>query len=290
MQVDSNKSFTVNGIAGGCSQRSEYGHILTFRRSQEWIERCCAMTSGNALNSYCRARPAIQAVQRRTTVCSSRRSSGFCAQAVHGVTCPESLGNGTAHTCALPVGVTAAFGSGWPTCWVAMRTWNTCSSIPPSSVPTSIQPAPKKSRQPGNRPLARRTDDQTACRRRRAGQSAACHSLGRTDRRHRPCFGIDRESAGPSRGGRQGLRRQSFCRQDRSIGCRSCDSAPVQSPHAARLRSASLPCSQFDRALLRTSQAFQTHRHALRQARQVLPVVHSSRMRFRLAGLIVNRP
>ena len=140
MQASADKSFTVNGIARGCSQRSECGHILTFRRSQEWIERCCAMTSGHALKSCCRARPAIQAVQRRTTVCSSRRSSGFCAQAAHGVTCPESLGNGTAHTCALPVGVTAAFGSGWPTCWVAMLTWNTCSSIPPSSAPTSIQP------------------------------------------------------------------------------------------------------------------------------------------------------
>jgi hypothetical protein len=56
-------------------------------------------------------------------------SSEFCVLAAHGVTCPESLENGTAHTCALPVGVTAAFGSGWPTCWVAMLTWNTCSDL-----------------------------------------------------------------------------------------------------------------------------------------------------------------
>jgi len=111
----------------------------------------------------------------------------------------------------------------------------------PLSVPTSILPAPKKSRQSGNRPLARRTDDQAACSRRRAGQSAARHPLGRTDRRYRPCLGIDREFAGSGRGGRQGLRRRPFRNQDQGHWCRGCDSAPIQSPHAARLRSASLP-------------------------------------------------
>ena len=41
---------------------------------------------------------------------------------------------------------------------VVMPTWNNCSSIRPSFVPTSIPLAPKKSGESGNRPLARRTD------------------------------------------------------------------------------------------------------------------------------------
>jgi len=38
------------------------------------------------------------------------------------------------------------------------------------------------------------------------------------------------------------------------------------------------------------NQAIQTHRHALRQTRQVLPLVRSPRLRFRLVGVIENRP
>jgi len=34
----------------------------------------------------------------------------------------------------------------------------------------------------------------------------------------------------------------------------------------------------------------QTHRHTLRQTRQVVPLLHSSCMRLRLVGLIENSP
>ena len=248
------------------------------------------MSSGRELKAFYQARPAIQDARRRTTVFSSRQSSGFCARAARGEIYRTSWATGIAHTFALPVGVTAACWSVWPKSWVATPTWNNCSSIPPSFVPTSILPAPKKSGQSGNRPLGRRTDDQAARCRRCAGQSVARHSLGRADRGYRLRLGTDREFADSSRGSRQGIRRRPFCDPYRSGWRRGRDSSPVQSTDTTRIRSASLPRSQFDRALLCTTQAFQAHRHALRQTRQVLPVVYSSRVCIRLVGLIVNTP
>lgn len=203
---------------------------------------------------------------------------------------PHEFGNWHSTTFALPVGATAASGSVWLTCWVAMPTWNNCSSTPPSFVPTNILLAPKKSGQSRHRPFARRTDNQAACGRRCAGQSVAGDPLGRADRRYRLRYGTDQTSAESGCGGRQGLRRRPFCGHHRGCGCRSCYSTPIQSPRTARVRPASLSRSQSGRAFLCTSQALQTHCHALRQTRQVLPVVHSSRVHFRLASLIVNSP
>lgn len=53
-------SFTVSAIARGCSQRSKYGHILTFRRGSGWFACGCGMTSLIALQRCCRANRAIR--------------------------------------------------------------------------------------------------------------------------------------------------------------------------------------------------------------------------------------
>ena len=144
MQVRLKNSFTVNDMARGCSQLLNYGHILTFGRSQGWIGRCCETTSGNALNTSCQARRVIRVARLGTIGGSSKPSSGSCAPAVPGVTCLPSLGTGTVRMCVFHVGVRRVSGSAWPLQCVMMPIWSTCSSTPPLFVPTSILSAPKK--------------------------------------------------------------------------------------------------------------------------------------------------
>jgi hypothetical protein len=141
---------------------------------------------------------------RMIGIYSSRQFFEFCAEAVHGVACPKSSRNGTAHPCTLPFGVTATFGSESPTCWVAMPAWNTCSLTPPLFTPTSVPMATKKSWQSENRPLARWPDNNTSSSHRRAEQFATCHSLGRENRQYRPCLCHEGVSTEASRGSRQG--------------------------------------------------------------------------------------
>ena len=74
------------------------------------------------------------------------------------------------------------------------------------------------------------------------------------------------------------------------LGAKKGYPSSFQSPESTRLRSASLPRSLSGRAILRPHQTLQTHRHPLRQAGQVLPVIYSSSVYFRLVGLIENRP
>lgn len=290
MQSGANKSFTVNDMAGGCSQRSEYGHILTFLQGSGWIERCYATTNGGESNNCCLTRQLTVALPPRTTDGSSRPCYGSCAQVARGETYRKNSAIGTGRMYASRVGVKRESGNRLPPPCVATQIWNNYSLTPPSFALTNIPLVPKKSGQSGNRPLARRTDHQTARCCRCIGQSVARHPLGRTDCRYRLCLGADRESAGANCRGRQGLRRRSFRDHDRGNWRRSSDSTPIQPAHPARIRPLSLPRSQFDRALLRPTQALQAHRHALRQTRQVVLVVHSSRVRIRLVDLIENRP
>lgn len=182
------------------------------------------------MNTSCLARQATLAVRQRTIGSLSRPCSGFCVLAARGEICRRNLDDGTALICASPAGVTVVSGSVWPAFWEAMPTWSTCSSTPPLIAPINIPLAPKKSGESGDRPLAWRTDHQTACGRRCAGQSASGDSLGRTNRRYRPCLGTDQGSARSGGRGRQGVRRRSLRGENRSHWRRSGDSAPIQSP------------------------------------------------------------
>lgn len=67
-------------------------------------------------------------------------------------------------------------------------------------------------------------------------------------------------------------------------------SAPIQSTDSSQLRSPSLSRPQSGRTILCSHQTLQTYRHPLRQAVHIYPVVHSSGVRLRQAGLIENRP
>jgi hypothetical protein len=140
----------------------------------------------------------------RTTDSLSKPCHGSCARAARGETYRKNLATGTGHMCASRAGARRGSGSTLPQPFVAMPTWSTCSSTQPSSVPTNTPLVPNKGGRSEDRPLARRTDHQTARCRRCIGQTAARHSLRRSDCRYRLCLGTDRESAGSRRGGRQG--------------------------------------------------------------------------------------
>lgn len=140
----------------------------------------------------------------------------------------------------------------------------------------------KKSRRSGHRPLAWWIDDQAACCGRCLGQSAAGHSLGGSDRGYRAGRGTDQGSACKIRRGRQRLRLGCLRRDHHCAGQPTGYPPAFPSADTPHVRSAHLQKSQSDRAFLQPHQAIQTHRHAIRQARQVLPVVRSSRLRFRL--------
>ncbi len=66
--------------------------------------------------------------------------------------------------------------------------------------------------------------------------------------------------------------------------------SPIQSTDSSQLRSPSLSRPQSGRTILCSHQTLQTYRHPLRQAIHIFPVVHSSGVRLRQAGLIDNRP
>jgi len=201
-----NNWFTVNDIAKGCSQCRKYGHILTFGQKSGWAERCCGMTNGNELSNYCLARRPIVALRPKTIGALSRRCSGSCAPGVRGAIFPQNWGIGTEPLCASRAGARKAFGNiSRQHCRVTL-TWSNCLLTRPSFVPTSIPQVPKKSRRSGNRSLARRADDQTACRGRFLGQSAAGDSFCGADLGYRTSRGADQGSVCRVHCGRQGIR------------------------------------------------------------------------------------
>lgn len=124
MERTSNKLFTVNGIARGCSQRSEYGHILTFRQGSGWIERCCATTSGSALNDYCPARQRTAVLPPKTTGASSRPCYGSCAPVARGEIFRKNLGIGIEHLFASRASARRVSGSVSRLRCVVMPTWS----------------------------------------------------------------------------------------------------------------------------------------------------------------------
>jgi len=252
--------------------------------------RCFGATNGHALNSYSPPRRMIPAVRRRTTDASSKRFSESCAPVAHVATCPQNWVIGTGHICAPRAGSKRVSGSAWQPHLKAMLTWSNCSSTRSSCAPTSIPPAPKKSGPTGNQSLARRTDHQAACRDGCLWQSHEGSSLGRTDRRHRAGRGVDSGSAGRIHRGRQGLR----------FGCIGGSHYPARQPcghpasfpqaHPTSVRPAYLQEPQPDRASIQPYQAIRTHCHPPRQNRQVLHVICSSGLRYRLARWIENAP
>ena len=262
MEVSLKKLFTVNDIAKGCSQRSESGYILAFRlssgmdrkmlRDDQW-ERIEQLLPGKATG--------------------------------RGVTAKD-----TGPSFASRAGARKGCGSGLPPHCVARPTWNICFSTRRSCAHTNTRPAPKKSGRPAHRPFAGWIDHQTACRSGFLGQSSTSHSHGRSDLRYRASGRTDQRSARRVHCGRQGLRLGCLCRNHQGARQPSCHSTSLQPTQPACLRSPYLQGPQSDRALLLSHQAIQTHRHALRQTRTVIPVLRSSRLRFRLVGVIENRP
>ena len=74
-----------------------------FWLESEWIERCCEMSSGNALNSFFQARRVTVGLRQGIIGGLSRPSSGSCVLAVRGATCLLSLDLGIGRMCASPV-------------------------------------------------------------------------------------------------------------------------------------------------------------------------------------------
>ena len=286
----SNKSFTINEMPRGCSQGANYGHILTFAQVSGWIGRCYEMISGNALSRCCQGRKVILAVPPGITDALLRRFSGLCARAVRGATYRKHWGIGTAPMFASRAGARRVSGNGLRRLCAAKPIWSICSSTQPSFVPTNIRRGPKKNRSAGNRPLAGRTDHQTAYRRGCLGQSAAGDSFRRSDGRHRTGGFTDQGSAGPIHRSRQGLRFGCLHRNDLGAGEPRGHPTTIQSSQPENVRPAHLQVPQPDRAFLLPYQAIQTYRHTLRQTCQLIPGVRSSGLRHRMADLIENRP
>ena len=153
--------------------------------------------------------------------------------------------SGTEPLCASRAGARKAFGNiSRQRCLVTL-TWSNCLLTRPSFVPTSIPLVPKKSRLPGNRSLARRADDQAACRGRCLGQSPARDSFGGADHGYRTGRGADQRSACRIHCGRQGVRLGRLRRNNLCTGCPAGHPAALQSAQPPFVRSAPLqsrPC------------------------------------------------
>jgi len=177
------------------------------------------MTSGSGLNTSCPARVAIGVLPRGTTDGSLTPSSGSCAPAVHGAICPASSGIGSGRMYASPVGASTGYSSALHKPGVVTLPWRICASIRPACAPTNPLPAPRKSRYAGNRPRARRTEQQTSGGGRCLGESPAGDALGRADCRYRLCRQGYRAFAGTGCHRGQRLRRRSLRGYDRSRRC-----------------------------------------------------------------------
>ena len=209
---------------------------------------------------------------------------------VRGAICLPSLGIGIGHSFASRAGARKACGNASRQACPVMLTWSICSLTRRSCAPTNTRPAPKKSRRTGNRAIARRTDDQVACSSRFLWQSATRHSHSGPALRYRASHVSDQRPGCPVHRGRQGLRFGCLCPNHHGTRRSGSHSASFQPTYPSCVRSAHLQEPQFDRAFLQPHQALQTYRYTLRQTCKILPVVRSSRLRFRMADLIENTP
>jgi hypothetical protein len=244
-------------------------------RDDQW-ERIEQLLPGKASDRGCTA---------RTTGGLSRRSSGSFERAARGATFRPSSGIGTGHMNDSPAGARRVSLSALPTPCRVTLTWSSSSSTQPLCVPTSILPAPKKA---GGQEIGRSRGWLTT------KLHVAVDALGNTLRVILSAGQIadiecaagqdHRALVGASHHHRQGIRRRPLHSKDRGRRRASRDSAPLQSSYPAKLRSPPLPRPQSDRTLLRSHQTFPAYRHALRQTRIVLSVVHSARVYLRLVG------
>lgn len=203
---------------------------------------------------------------------------------------PAESGRWHQRMCALHASVAAACRGGRRKRWAVRPAWNSYSSIRRSVVPINTWLEPKTSGGLTDRPLARRAERQAACGCRCSGQSAARDLVARPIARYRTGRSADQGFAHLLRCRQQVIRFGCLCRGRQGAGRIGRDPATFPSKQSAFVRSASVPGSQCDRMLLSPFQAVLTNCHTLRQADQVVRVVHSSSMRFRMAGLIENRP
>lgn len=146
--------FTINDLEMGCSQQSEYDHILAFLQKSGWIETCVATTARSALNSYVRAKRRTVGLQPKILGALPTACSGLCLPAVRGATFRQNSGIGIGPYYTSRVGAIKLSERVLLQRCEPMPAWNMCHARP-LLVPSSTRPAPNRSRRLRHRSLAR---------------------------------------------------------------------------------------------------------------------------------------